>query len=668
MSLPVAANPADAAALADELARFRVVAPARLTELLAEFTGGSPAALAEHLVRRGALTPFQAERALAGEARLLALGPYRLIGNPTRGTFGPLFVAAHVSKPGAFAVRVLPLRSLWKAKQAKQLTRTLAANVTHPVVVPLLEVDSANGFHFLVWAHTEGERLADRVRSGPLSSGAAAALLGHLTSALATCQARGISHGAITPHSIVIGPNGLPRLLELGAGALLAQNLADDESLFDSMSAAFASANVLTFAAPELAAEPHVLTAAADQYALGAVGYFAVTGLPPYPHQRLAEELRAKRAGPPPSAAVVNPAVSAELAAVLEQMMAPNPADRFATLAEVEARLAELTTAEPLAVAVTETPIESLHLSHLLDIQCENGAPSRTSIASGLARPPERDDTDASVTFELPDAPATDAGEAGIPTPGPLPAFGRVTFSNQPSRAALETPREYSRPTAPHAPIQEQSSDSGDGGSLPTIPGLAADTAAKKSLDPRLSAPTPVQWHPAETDAAAASEPESPSDDAAPSQSVLWKALKRNLLFWQTSTDQVQVSVFGPRAVTPGQKVNLTIFLHTSEAAATVRTLSRAFQHDAELLGIGGLTREITRATELAVHLSVANAGVAQTLVAFVWRGQPHQLNFELHVPWESPGGTSPGLVSVGLKNVRVGKIEFRLNVLPRKA
>src|SRR4051812_25734979 len=163
MSFPVAANTMDAAALADELARYRVVDSARLTELLAKFGGGGPAALAEHLVHRGALTAFQAERALAGEARLLALGPYRLTGRAGHGTFGPLFAAVHTSKPGTFAIRALPLRSLWKARQAKQLARTLAASATHPAVVPLLEVDSANGYHYLVWEHVEGERLTDRV-------------------------------------------------------------------------------------------------------------------------------------------------------------------------------------------------------------------------------------------------------------------------------------------------------------------------------------------------------------------------------------------------------------------------------------------------------------------------------------------------------------------------
>src|SRR5262245_12157509 len=132
MSFPLAANIVDAAALADELARFRVVESGRLAELLAEFPGGGPVALTEHLLRRGALNVFQAERALAGEARLLVLGPYRLTGSAGRGTFGPLFSATHVTKPGTFAIRTLPLRSLWKARQAKQLARTLAAQVPHP--------------------------------------------------------------------------------------------------------------------------------------------------------------------------------------------------------------------------------------------------------------------------------------------------------------------------------------------------------------------------------------------------------------------------------------------------------------------------------------------------------------------------------------------------------
>src|SRR5215471_11504845 len=141
MSSPVAANTLDAAVLADELARHRVVDSSRLSDLLVEFPGGSAVALAEFLVSHGVLSAFQAERALAGAARWLTLGPYRLTSEANPGTFGPVYAAAHRDKPGEFRLRMFPLRSLWRARQAKQLARSLAAT-PHPVVVPLIDADS----------------------------------------------------------------------------------------------------------------------------------------------------------------------------------------------------------------------------------------------------------------------------------------------------------------------------------------------------------------------------------------------------------------------------------------------------------------------------------------------------------------------------------------------
>lgn len=639
MSFPLAANTVDAAALADELARYRVVDPARLTHLLAEFTGSGPVALTDYLVRRGELTPFQAGRALAGETPLLALGPYRLTGTSGRGAFGPLFTAVHTAKPGAFVVRALPLRSLWKAKQAKQLARTLSAQVKHPAVAPLLDVDSANGFHYLVWPHVAGTVLADHVTAtGPLPPGEAATVLGHLAGALGACHARAATHGALTPYAVALGAGGLPHLLELGAGALLAQSIVDDEALLDSMSAAVASSAVLTFAAPELAVTPDAPTAAADQYALGAIGYFALTGLVPYPHPALADQLRAKRAGPPPSAAIVNPDVPADLAAVIERMMAPDPAARFPTLVEVEARFAELAEAQPAPAAV-QPPVDSLMLSRLRDARPGSGSISWGETGSGALRPAERDGSDASINFDLPDAPET------LPAADPEPRSHEPAL---PSRATVETPTEL-----PFAARHD-----GD------EPGEPDEPPPRRAPDPRLTARAPVQWH----TAGAAAHERAAADDAPPARSVLWKKVKRNVLFWKAATDAVQVSVFGPVAVLPGQTVTLAVYVHTPDAAASVRTLSRAFHHDAELIGTGYLTQEVARSSALAVHVSVANAGVAKSLVTCEWRGQPKRLGFELHVPWESPEGPSPGLISVGLDDVRIGKIEFHFKVLPRKA
>ena len=79
------------------------------------------------------------------------------------------------------------------------------------------------------------------------------------------------------------------------------------------------------------------------------------------------------------------------------------------------------------------------------------------------------------------------------------------------------------------------------------------------------------------------------------------------------------------------------------------------------------MAREVPRAAELAVHLFASNAAASKSLQTCVWRGTPHRLSFDVHVPWESPSGPAPGLVSVGRDNVRIGKIGFSLHILPRK-
>ena len=68
-----------------------------------------------------------------------------------------------------------------------------------------------------------------------------------------------------------------------------------------------------------------------------------------------------------------------------------------------------------------------------------------------------------------------------------------------------------------------------------------------------------------------------------------WQS-KYTYLFWRPLTDVLQVSVFGPATVTPGQPAAVSVYLHTPESADSVRTLSRAFHHDAELIGAPRLT------------------------------------------------------------------------------
>lgn len=662
MSSPLVANPVDAAALAEELARFRVIDSSRLTDLMAEFSGGGATALAGFLVRRGALNLFQAERALAGGARWLNLGPYRLVGEANHGTFGPVYAAIHRDHPGEFRLRMFPLRSLWRARQAKQIARALTTP-PHPAVVPLVDADSANGLHYLVWPHAEGTPLASRVspnRTLPIDE--VVGLLIHLTNALHSCHLMRVAHGTITPQSIVLGVDGIPQLLEHGAGAILAENLAAGESLLDTLSATVAMENVLDYAAPEFVASPGPPTPAADQYALGAVCYFALTGHAPFPAGTRADRLSAKLAGPPRPLAEANPAVPPQLGAVIDRMLRPVPINRFLALNEVRDRLAayECNAAHPpAAVTLREVP---------------------SSVRARRPLPPPVDMTPHPLSLDDPAEPLSLDSEdkpSSSPEVRSNETLDQAASDTPLSGPASPVPKPSPSPAPPASPVRTSSpvTEEKAMAKLAVNNPTGTDSVPKpaKKRDPRTSVGAPFHYH-TETppDPSSGLQPGLPevSDLGEPpaTDSQMWKRLKRNLLFWKAPTDIVQVSVFGPPTLTTGQPAKVSVYLHPPETSDSVHTLCRAFHHDAVPIGAGYITREVAREESVDVHISVANAGVTKSTLTFIWRGQPHRLVFDLHVPWESPGGPAPGVVSVGIDEVRIGKIDFRLHLMPRKS
>lgn len=627
MPPPNAAPITEAAALAEELTRFRVLSTERLRHALADFPGGSAGGLAEFLVARGEITPFQADRVLAGQARSLALGPYRLLDPHQPGAFGPIVSA---EKAGHyFAIRVLPLRSLWQAKQARQLVRTFVP-APHPAIVPLVDADSANGFHYLAWPLTAGERLADRVSSdGPLSPAATIRLLEHLAKGLSACHQRHIVHGLIAPQTVLFDSDGLPLLLETGAGMLLAKNLAADESLFDTMSTTVALAGAVDYAAPEWIARPSNPLPAGDQFSLGAIGYFALTGSPP----SLTDFLPV--ACDPP-----------ELGMLITRLLQPEPTERFADMEEIRAALADLPGTEPFAEEIEtrlpprKTPVEPATPTWKAPVQ---------------QRPAERDNSDASIGFDIPDEDADDHEHPN--------AFWQAARTIEPA----ETPR-----TLPSLPGATPSKWSGSGGQRPgAVPDSHTGESAKSDRrGPALPLlPAAPLISDAESKNAAwtggAGKTEAPAEER-PSGSVLWKKMKRKVLFWQTAGDTVQASVFGPHELIHSQTPKITVFLHSPAAADSVGTLARAFHHGAALLGTCRLAHEVVRGSRLDVHAAVEHAAVTNAILSCTWQGQPRRLTFELVVPWEAPLGEALGVISIGRDDVRIGKVEFPMAILDK--
>ncbi|MGL4419905.1 MAG: protein kinase domain-containing protein, partial [Gemmataceae bacterium] len=114
----------------------------------------------------------------------------------------------------------------------------------------------------------------------------------------------------------------------------------------------------MDYISPEQSVNATAIGPASDQYALGGVLYYALAGCPPFPGGTATQKIRWHRTDDPPSIRTLNTAVPAEFEQILLRMLAKAPADRFATLADVQKALESwATAAEPVSSRTIPTAI-----------------------------------------------------------------------------------------------------------------------------------------------------------------------------------------------------------------------------------------------------------------------------------------------------------------------
>ncbi len=323
--------------LVAEIAHSHLSDRTELDPVVAEFQAENPyadaTALAEHLVRLGRLTAFQATRLLEGSGRGLVLGPYVLLDAVGTGSLGTVYRAAGRSDGRPYAVKVLPARSQWNVRSARRRLQAFPQE-PHPAVVPFVDVGTSAGLHYLVWPFVEGETLDALVRREGLLPPARAALIGvQLAQALQWCERHRVSHGLIKPSNVLIDAEGQAKLLDFGVGAMLAEG--EGESVVDTLSAANATCNMLDYASPESLTGSGPRSVRGDQYSLGGTLYYGLTGRAPFPDCSASQKIVAHQAEQPYPLAGLNPSVPPALVATVERMMAKPPDHRFPTIEEL---------------------------------------------------------------------------------------------------------------------------------------------------------------------------------------------------------------------------------------------------------------------------------------------------------------------------------------------
>jgi serine/threonine-protein kinase len=334
-----------------DLRRSNLIDRGQLDQIVGEFLQAQPRAeppaLAEYLIAKGILSQFQADRLLQGKTQGFVLGPFTLMDALGAGSMGTVYKAQSKTDNNWYAVKVLPRRSMWNVRIARRKVRSFE-QCRHPAVVPFVDVGTCGGMHYLAWPLIEGEPLDKVVQAqGNLSPGRAARYGLQVAEGLDVCHAQTLFHGFLKPSNLMIGADDQVYILDFGIGCLLAET--EGESLVDTMSTANSVASGLDCASPESIMDPTNLTPAGDQYSLGCVLYYCLTGQYPFPDGSAAEKMMAHQFKEPTPVRELHPEVPAELAAVVQRLMQKAPENRYGSAAEVVEALRPLASGAPAA-------------------------------------------------------------------------------------------------------------------------------------------------------------------------------------------------------------------------------------------------------------------------------------------------------------------------------
>lgn len=436
-----------------ELRRSGLIDRGQLEQVVGDFLKkhprSEPQSLGDFLVKQNILTKFQAERILGGKSQGLVLGPYTLLDSIGSGSMGTVYKAVSKNDAQNYAVKVLPRRSMWNVRLARRQVRAFAS-FNHPSVVPFVDVGTAGGLHYLAWPMVEGETLEKEVgRDGKMPSPVAGLVALQLAQGLASAQQNGLFHGLIKPSNILIGPDNVARLLDFGIGSLLVEN--EGESLVDTMSTANTLTSGLDCASPESIMEPTNRTPAGDQYSLGCVLYFCLTGQYPFPEGSAVEKMMAHQTKEPKAIKEINPEVPQGLIDIVSRLMAKDPAARYAVMDEVAEALQPFAAEPPRVPSVLTSgsymetprplgatggvPNRSIGAQALRQAVQGRGAPAAKQPAAPAATPPT---TASSATHSLPPGVRSPAkSKSGI---GTIPS----SVPNYSVAPTLERPASYS--------------------------------------------------------------------------------------------------------------------------------------------------------------------------------------------------------------------------------
>ena len=293
--------------------------------------GGKPAAngeaLLDRMVRASFLTRTQARRVSQDLAQLLSqpIPGYQFLDKLGKGSMGTVFKARQLSMNRLVAVKILHPRLAANRDFLDRFQREahLAAKFSSNHVVQAIDVGSAGNLHYFVMEYVDGVTIRDELNNGKIyEEREAVEIVLQIAQALQLAHRRQLIHRDIKPANIIITPEGIAKLADLG----MARETDDYETARAEKGMTIGTPYYI---APEQIKSKSKVDSKSDIYSLGATLYHMVTGQPPFPYNETDRVLKAHLVEELTRPDELNPKLSRGLGDVVSMMLAKKRQARY---------------------------------------------------------------------------------------------------------------------------------------------------------------------------------------------------------------------------------------------------------------------------------------------------------------------------------------------------